>query len=109
MDVQAILIQIAETAAGDGLNFPTTTEMALKVQRLLARPARHAGAGLPLLATLVVAVANSVIYNHTGRAITDPRNAVSRVGFYTLRVLATVVVVRRMESMARTLLTGRSR
>lgn len=108
MDVQAILTQIADTAAHDELIFPTTSEMALKVQRLLDDPdcSLDQLASLvradPLLATRVVAVANSVIYNRSGRAITDPRNAVSRVGFTTLRVLATAVVVRQMEGMART-------
>lgn len=108
MDVQTILTQIADTAAHDELIFPTTSEMALKVQRLLDDPdcSLDQLASLvrtdPLLATRVVAVANSVIYNRSGRAITDPRNAVSRVGFTTLRVLATAVVVRQMEGMART-------
>lgn len=81
--------------------------MALKVQRLLDDPdcsldrlARLVRSD-PLLATRVVAVANSVIYNRTGRAITDPRNAVSLVGLNALWVLATAVVVRQMEGMAR--------
>jgi HD-like signal output (HDOD) protein len=49
-----------------------------------------------------VAVANSVIYNRSGRSIDDPKSAVSRIGFNTLRVLAAAVVVRQMEGMART-------
>jgi hypothetical protein len=75
MDLPAILTQIAETASGDDLIFPTTTEMALRVQRTLDDPdcsldqlARLVQAD-PLLAARVVAVANSVIYNRSGRAI----------------------------------------
>ena len=108
MDVPAILTQIAKTAARDELIFPTTTEMALKLQRVLDDPgcsidqlAKLVRAD-PLLSARVVAVANSVIYNRSGRAIDDPKSAVSRIGFNTLRVLAAAVVVRQMEGMART-------
>jgi len=108
VDVQAILTEIADSAARKELIFPTTTEMALKVQRILDNPdctiddlAKLVRAD-PLLSARVVAVANSVVYNRSGRAITDVKNAVSRVGFNTLRVLAAAVVVRQMEGMART-------
>jgi HD-like signal output (HDOD) protein len=43
-----------------------------------------------------------VIYNRSGRSITDVRSAVARIGLNTLRVLAAAVVVRQMEGMART-------
>ena len=108
MDTKAILIQIAGAAAGDDLIFPTTTEMALRVQRTLDDPdcsldqlAKLVQAD-PLLAARVVAVANSVVYNRSGRSITDVKSAVSRIGLNTLRVLAAAVVVRQMEGMART-------
>lgn len=108
MDVNAILVRIADAASRNDLIFPTTTELALKVQRLLDDPdcsidqLSRLVQSDPLLAARVVAVANSVIYNRSGRAITDVRNAVSRVGFNTLRVIAAAVVVRQMEGMART-------
>lgn len=108
MDVKTILDQIAEAACGDDLIFPTTTEMAFRVQRLLDDPdcsidqlARLVQTD-PLLATRVVAVANSAIYQRGGRAVADVRSAVSRLGFNTLRALAAAVVVRQMEGMART-------
>lgn len=108
MDVPAILTRIAAAATRDELIFPTTAEMALKVQRVLDDPecsvdqlAKLVHAD-PLLSARVVAVANSVIYNRSGRAIADVKNAVSRIGFNTLRVLAAAVVVRQMEGMART-------
>lgn len=108
MDINAVLSRIAATASGDELVFPTTAEMALKVQRLLDDPdcsieqLARLVQGDPLLATRVVAMANSVFYNRSGRAITDVRSAVSRIGLNTLRVLAAAVVVRQMETMART-------
>ena len=108
MNVQEIIANLAARAHAGEVIFPTTAEMALKVQRVLDDPdcsldelARLVQAD-PLLATRVVAVANSVIYNRSGQTVANIRNAVSRLGFKTLRVLAASVVVRQMESMAKT-------
>lgn len=108
VDVQAILRRITETAVRDELIFPTTAELALKVQRVVDDPdasldqlARLVRAD-PLLSARVVAVANSVVYNRSGRALADVRKAVSRIGLKTLRVLAAAAVVRQMAGMART-------
>jgi HD-like signal output (HDOD) protein len=107
LDVKAILTKIAETAARDELIFPTTTEMALKLQQLLDDPdcsidqlTRLVQVD-PLLAARVVAVANSVTYNRSGKPVTDITSAISRIGYSTLRVLATSVVVRQMAGMSR--------
>ncbi len=106
VDVQAIIASVATAAESGTLVFPTTAELSLKVQRLIDDPdcSIDALAKLvqadPVLAARVVAVANSVVYNRSGRAIDDIRSAVSRLGFNTLRVLAAAVVVRQMESMA---------
>lgn len=108
MDVKEVLTRLAESAGTGELIFPTTAEMALKVQRILDDPecsvdqlAKLVQAD-PLLAARVVAIANSVVYNRSGRSVSDIKSAVSRVGFKTLRVLAASVVVRQMEGMART-------
>lgn len=108
MNVQEILAQLAAGAHKGDVIFPTTAEIALKVQRVLDDPdcsveelARLVQAD-PLLAARVVAVANSVVYNRSGRNIADIKSAVSRLGFKTLRVLAASVVVRQMEGMAKT-------
>lgn len=108
MNVQDILAKLASSAAAGEVIFPTTAEIGLKVQRLLDDPdcSMDQLAGMvqtdPLLAARVVAIANSVVYNRGGQAVTDIRRAVSRLGFKTLRVLAAAVVVRQMESMAKT-------
>jgi len=108
VNVQEILAKLASGASAGEIIFPTTAEMGLKVQRLLDDPdcSLDQLAGLvqadPLLAARVVAIANSVVYNRSGQAVTDIRRAVSRLGFKTLRVLAAAVVVRQMESMAKT-------
>lgn len=107
-DVTAILASVAAAAESGDLVFPTTAELSLKVQRLIDDPdcsidslAKLVQAD-PVLAARVVAVANSVIYNRTGRGVADVRSAVSRLGLNTLRVLAASVVVKQMEGMAGT-------
>jgi HD-like signal output (HDOD) protein len=108
VNINAILTQIAAAAVGDELIFPTTTEIALKVQRVLDNPDCSIDQlailvrADPLLSARVVAVANSVIYNRSGRAILDVKSAMSRIGFNTLRVLAAAVVVKQMGNMAHT-------
>ena len=108
MDVKTILNEIAQSIAHTELIFPTSTEIVLKIQRVLDDPncsidqlAKLVQTD-PLLAAKVVAVANSVIYNRTGKEIADVRSAVSRIGFNTLKVLAAAVVVRQMQAMAGT-------
>jgi hypothetical protein len=65
----------------------------------------------PLLSARVVSIANSVAYNPSGRAMSDVRSAVSRLGFNTLRTMATAVIVRQMQGMSQSpehrLLAGR--
>ena len=105
MEVPVLLKQIAAAAAQDELLFPTGG-VAAKLQRQLNDPDCTSAQlavlvqAEPLLAARVVAVANSVAYNRSGRAINDIRNAVSRLGFDTLRVLAVAVVARQLEGMA---------
>lgn len=108
VNVQEILAQLAASAHTREVIFPTTAEMALNVQRVLEDPdcsldqLAHLVQADPLLAARVVAIANSVVYNRSGRTSTDIKSAVSRLGFKTLRVLAAAVVVRQMEGMAKT-------
>lgn len=108
MDLHAILRDIATHARDDALVFPTSAELALQARRLLDDPdcpadklARLVQAD-PMLATRVVAVANSAAYSRGGKPIADVRGAIARIGFATLRSLATSVVVRQMQGMAAT-------
>jgi HD-like signal output (HDOD) protein len=50
----------------------------------------------PLLAARVIAMANSVSYNRSGREITDLKQAVSRMGFRTLKSLTMSVLTRQI-------------
>jgi HD-like signal output (HDOD) protein len=107
MDVQAALKAVADDAARGDMVFTTHAELALRVQRALDDPDCSIDrlskliAAEPILSARVVGIANSVAYNHSGRAITDVRSAVSRLGFSSLRVLATAVVVRQMEGVSK--------
>jgi hypothetical protein len=106
MNIQTALDAIAADAARGEMVFPTHTEIALRVQRALDDPdcsidqlSRLISAE-PLLSARVVSVANSVAYNSSGRAMSDVRSAVSRLGFNTLRSMATAVIVRQMQGMS---------
>jgi HD-like signal output (HDOD) protein len=107
MDVQVALKAVADDAARGDMVFSTHAELALRVQRLLDDPdcsidqLSKLVAAEPILSARVVGIANSAAYNQSGRVITDVRNAVSRLGFSTLRVLTTAVVVRQMEGISK--------
>ncbi len=102
MTKREILKIVAEQASNGKLCFPTNTDVALRVMRTLEDPDCHIDVAArlvqaePLLAARVVALANSVTFNHSGRQISDIRQAVSRLGFRTLRALASAVVTRQM-------------
>lgn len=102
LDRREVFRRIAHEAERGSLVFPTRADVALKVQRALDDPdctmdtAAHLIMAEPLLAARVVAMANSVVYNRSGCEITDVKQAVPRLGFRTIRSLATAVVVRQM-------------
>ncbi|KAB2911926.1 MAG: HDOD domain-containing protein [Dechloromonas sp.] len=108
MDVEGALQTITAEAERGNMIFPTHAEIALRVRRLLDDPdcsieqLSKLISAEPLLAARVVAIANSVAYNLSGRTSTDLRSAISRLGFNTLRTLATAVVVGQMAGMAQT-------
>lgn len=87
---------------GGELVIPIHAELGLRIRRALDDPdcttdqAAKLVQADPFLAARVVAVANSVAYNPSGRAITDVRQAVTRLGFRTLRTLAMSLLVRQL-------------
>ena len=107
LDERQALEDIAASAARGEIVFPTHAEMALRVRRALDNPDTGTDQlakliqAEPLLAARVVGIANSVTYNPSGRSIVDVRSAITRLGFKTLRALATAVVVRQMEEMSK--------
>lgn len=106
MDVRSALDAIAADAARGDIVFPTHSQIALRVARLLDDPecavdalGKLVGAE-PILAARVLSIANSIAYNPGGRAITDIRSAISRLGFATLRALAAAIIVRQMKDLS---------
>lgn len=102
MDKRQIFQSIAASVVGGELAFPTSARVALKVRQALDDPDCHVEAAAklvqaePLLAARIVAAANSVAYNRSGREITDVRTAVARLGFRTVRSLAMALVTRQL-------------
>ncbi len=107
MDVRSALAAIEADAARGDIVFPTHTEIALRVQRLLDDPDCAIDAlgkliaAEPILATRVLSIANSIAYNPGGRSITELKSAISRLGFATLRALAASIIVRQMKEMSK--------
>lgn len=91
----------AQTAQGK-LKFSANAEIALRISQALDDPNCHIDVAArlvqaePLLAARVVAIANSVAFNRSGREIADVHTAVGRLGFRTVRALATALVTRQM-------------
>lgn len=96
--------KIAAQAQRGELSFPTNVDASLKLQRALGDPELHVedAARLvqaePLLAARTVAIANSVTYNRSGRAVTTVKAAVQLVGFRVLNALSAAVIVRQLDS-----------
>ena len=102
MDNRETLKAIAAQAALGKLKFSANAEIALRISHALEDPDCHVDVAArlvqaePMLAAQVVAIANSVAYNRSGREITDVHTAVARLGFRTVRALATALVTRQM-------------
>lgn len=102
MERRKVFLSIAADVSKGELSFPTSAQVAMRVRQALDNPDCHIDAAArlvqaePLLSARVVAIANSVAFNRAGREITDVRTAVSRLGFVTVRALATAVVTRQL-------------
>lgn len=98
--------QIAAEAERGELVFPTSAEVGLRIKRALDDPdasmdqAARLIQAEPVLAARVVALANSVSYNRSGREISDLKQAVSRLGFRTLKSLTMSVLTRQIAGSA---------
>ena len=93
-ETMRFLQQLSADVAGPPLELPSYPEAALRAQRVLSdvgasteRVVRVIG-GEAVLASRVLAMANSAALNRGGNAITELRAAVQRLGFDTLRTAA---------------------
>lgn len=101
-DESAAALRLVDRLAAWPVTFPTSAHIAISVIQAIndpdcslesiAKPIQ----GEPLLATKVVAMANSVAYNSSGRSFTSVREAVQRIGLSMLKMLATSVVMKQM-------------
>ncbi len=102
MDRRETLKTLVAEAGGGGLTFPTSAAAVLRIRQTLNEPdcSTDIIARLiqtePLLAARLVALANSVAYNRSGRVVTDVRSAVNLLGFRAVKTLATVMIARLM-------------
>ncbi|MER0216519.1 MAG: HDOD domain-containing protein [Nitrosomonas sp.] len=102
MEKSAILSALAAEVEQGRLIFPTSTHAAIKINKALNDPDCNLEMVIkfiqlePLLSAKVVAIANSVVFNRSGKKITDVRSAVTLIGLRTVRNLATAVVVQQL-------------
>ncbi|MFZ6771531.1 HDOD domain-containing protein [Undibacterium sp. SXout7W] len=97
---EALSIIIEQAKRGE-LVFPTNVAASLKVQEALDDPdcsidnAAKLVLNEPLLASRVVAIANSAAYNR-GNDVTNVKAAIGRVGFRILRAIVASLVMRQL-------------
>lgn len=102
MEKSAILSVLAEEVVQGRLIFPTSVNAAINTKQKLEDPDCSLDTTLkiiqaePLLSAKVIAIANSTVFNRSGKKITDVRSAVTLVGLRTVRNLATVIVVQQL-------------
>jgi putative nucleotidyltransferase with HDIG domain len=93
-----ILEDIAHDLSGE-LNFPTSLDAAIMVRNTLRDPevkldqVARAVALEPLIASKLLRLANSVVYNASGNSITDLKTAVGRLGFEAVRTTSLAVAM----------------
>jgi hypothetical protein len=101
--LQAFGLIVAQASRGE-LVFPTSVNGALKLQLALAEPDCHTEEAIklvladPLLAARTVALANSVVFNRAGTAVTSARSAVMKMGYRNLYTMVSAMVVRQFGS-----------
>lgn len=96
-----ILEDIAQDLSAD-VNFPTCLDVAILIRNTLKDPevaldqvAKVVGLE-PLIASKLLRLSNSVPYNPSGKAITDLRTAISRLGFESVRTTSLAVAMDQM-------------
>jgi HD-like signal output (HDOD) protein len=106
LDKAKVYSEIAAQVSEGGVFFPTSVRLALRIRDTLAAPDCHIDSvarlvqAEPLLASRIVAMANSVAFNPYGREIDDLRSAISRLGLATVRTLSMAVITRQMAGNA---------
>lgn len=106
MDKHETLRIIAAEAGRGELTFPTSAKMALRIQQAIDDPdcevetAARLIRAEPLVSARIVALANSMAFNRSGREVTDVRIAITLLGFRMVRALVTAVITRQMAGIS---------
>jgi HD-like signal output (HDOD) protein len=96
-----ILEDIARDLSGD-VNFPTCMDAAILVRNTLKDPSSSLErvvqvVGIePLISSKLLRLANSVVFNPSGKAITELSGAISRLGFEAVRTTSLAVTMDQM-------------
>ncbi len=82
---------LAQELSSGKVDLPSFPEVAVRVRRILSDPnstveqvVRAVGSE-PALAARLLRIANSASFNRTGRAVTDLKNAINRIGYNMVR------------------------
>src|SRR5512145_481988 len=96
-----ILEDIARDLSGD-VNFPTCMDAAILVRNTLKDPSASLERVVqvvgvePLISSKLLRLANSVVFNPSGTAITELSGAISRLGFEAVRTTSLAVTMDQM-------------
>lgn len=96
-----ILEDIAKDLSGE-VNFPTCLDAAIMVRNTLKDPevaldrVAQVVSVEPLIASKLLRISNSAAYNPSGKAITEVKTAISRLGFETVRATSLAVAMDQM-------------
>jgi HD-like signal output (HDOD) protein len=102
MEKRALLSALAIEVERGKLFFPTSATASLQIKKMLEDPDCDLGAVTrliqadPLLSVKIVAVANSVVFNRSGKKITNVSSAVTLLGLRTVRNLAVAVITQQL-------------
>lgn len=102
MEKRILLSALADEVERGKLFFPTSATATIRIKEMLEDPDCELDAVTrliqadPLLSVKIVAVANSVIFNRSGKKITSVSSAVTLLGLRTVRNLAMAVITQQL-------------
>jgi len=102
MEKRVLLSALADEVERGKLFFPTSATGTLQIKKMLEDPDCDLDAVTrliqvdPLLSVKIVAVANSVVFNRSGKKITSVNAAITLLGLRTVRNLAMAVITQQL-------------
>ncbi len=105
MEKSALLSVLAGEVEQGRLVFPASVKAAINIKEKLEDPDCNLDFVIlliqdePQLSKKVVAVANSVVFNRSGRRVTNVRAAITLIGMQTVRNLVAAMVVQQLAEL----------